>query len=246
MVCPGCGEKIEDDSLFCGSCGYKIDKKTEEAQADGGTRKVVVQPMTQRANKIVIYSAMAVVVLVVIGIIWAVGGSKKNIEESQSQTDASGDNLAEKKMADPEPLTPEQINRLAGNLRKPSQPVNRVQPDTVNQVQQPSEPSVAGKPAQKPANGLNGRWEGTWRSGFNDSGSCSVTIRQNHFRALCYDSQFSGGIIHEKRGAFRFEGGGSSWSCRLFRDGVKQVLRCSFSADDGVAGSKSGDLSLYR
>jgi hypothetical protein len=238
MICPACGEKIGDDSRFCLACGYKIGNIEQESKAPEVAPTLAARPLTQRTNKIVIFSAIAVVALAIVGILWAVGGSKKNGDMEQQVTEGTAQNASGQKAVDQSSQPQEQMNQPVESGQLPA--------DKSDQVRTP-EPSLEKKPAPKPSNALEGRWEGTWRASFNDSGSCSVTVRHNSFRALCYDNQFSGRVIGDGRSNIRFEGGSSSWSCRLYRQAGKQVLKCSFSArGSGASGSQSGDLSLYR
>jgi len=234
MICPGCSKEIGEDSKFCRDCGAKI----ETAAAGTGAAQVITgpaaKPVTPRTNKIVLFSAIAVVILVAVGIFWAVGGSNKNGDMSQSQGPAI-----------PEPAYAAPQTQQAPESDTQTPPA--VGQSGEYETSQPTETVREKKPAQKKYNALDGRWEGTWRAGFSDSGFCSVNIKGSRFTANCYDSSFSGWIRNDRFGRLHFDGGTSGWLCRLHIDAWrKHVLRCTFTARAGGASSKSGDLSLYR
>jgi hypothetical protein len=229
---------MKEGSRFCQACGAKIDKDTAGPLAEGsaqGDAPPVVGPVTQRTNKIVLLGAIVVVILVGVGVFWAVGVSKKSIDTAQPSGDATAESATGQGIPEPAPQPTGTMEQTAESIQQPAENIDSARPTSSTRIR---------KPAPKPE--LDGRWEGTWHAGFNDSGSCSVNITQNRFSSLCYDTRLSGRIIEERRGYFRFEGGASSWSCRRTSERGRPVLRCSFSVNDGASGSKSGDISLYR
>jgi hypothetical protein len=238
MLCPVCGKNVNDGSKFCQTCGAKTDTDALGPQAGGVTKEVaapLVRPVSQRNNKIVLLCAIAVVILVGVGVFWAVGGPKKGADMAQVSGDAVGDNATKQVIPDPAPQTPEVLNQTIEAMQLPADNIDTAQT-----------PPYTGMRKSAPGPELDGRWEGTWHAGFNDSGSCAVNISQNRFSSLCYDTSLRGRIIEERRGYIRFEGGASIWSCRRLSERGRPVLKCSFSVNGGASGSKSGDLSLYR
>jgi|WetSurMetagenome_2_1015567.scaffolds.fasta_scaffold04699_8 hypothetical protein len=229
MICPGCGEKIDDAGSFCRNCGAKLPGEAENLQKGEVTQASAqpdIKPDTQRTNKTLLSAAIAVVLLVAVGVFLAVGEPDKDKQTPGEQTAATN------------AQSPGAMEQTAETIEQPAENADN------SQTNAPA--AIHRKQAPRTYYSLDGRWDGTWRSGFNDSGACSVTIRQNRFSSLCYDSRFTGRIVGEGQRNIRFESVKSSWSCRLRHERGGSVLRCSFSVNEGPAGTRSGDLSLYR
>jgi hypothetical protein len=233
MKCPGCGLTIADDSKFCQGCGYKIGKTAQEPPRPAETTQALTaSPLTQRTNRIVIYSAVAVVAFVILGIVWAVDWKHSGDEQPAKAEPSQANNQA--------PLETQTQNAAADGREQ-----------TAEVLQQPARAGASAQayqPKRKPAPSagpFDGRWEGTWRTGGNDSGECSVSVRNSRFNASCYNSRFSGAVTQDRRGHIRFEGHRDSWTCVRGKRGRASLL-CSFSAGRMGAESVSGELTLYR
>jgi hypothetical protein len=193
-------------------------------------------------NKTVIIIAVAAVLITAIGVFLATGGWNYIFGGPQQTADMATEGTPSG--IDPSAQTPEDLAQIQENAGAVTPKATR--PAVTKNKPAPQPSVIKNKPAPQPFEVLEGRWEGTWNAGFGSSGFCSATVRVAGFTSVCYDSRFAGRISTERNGNYLFEGGNSSWSCRLSYERGRSILRCSYTVRGGPSGSSSGSLSLYK
>ncbi len=74
MYCDKCGEKLENNSLFCGKCGKSINVSKEKSIPNKNNYSSLLDKF--KSKKVIILASIFVVVLAVVFIIPAIGKSK--------------------------------------------------------------------------------------------------------------------------------------------------------------------------
>ncbi len=241
-TCSKCGKEISEEAKFCPNCGTR----TVLAPVAPEKSAAPVGQAENAGNKKVLIMAVAAVIITAIGVFLACGGWNYLFGSPQQTADTTAEGTMQQPGTDLGTQTPENIGQPPGDT---AQVPGATGPGAAG-LDQPSpvQPGPAvpkKKPVQESFLALQGHWEGTWNAGFGSSGSCTATIKQAGFTSVCYDSRFAGRIIMDRRGNYQFEGGNSTWSCRLGYDRRRTVLRCSYTFKSGPT-SGSGSLSLYK
>ena len=236
-TCSKCGKNISEDAKFCPNCG------AQAANGPAAPEKIAAPavPADTAGNKKVLIMAVAAVIITAIGVFLACGGWNYLFGSPQQTANTTAEGTMPQGGTDTAVQTPE-------NLVQPPGDTAQVPGATGPGATGPEQPGPAvpkKKPVQESFLALQGRWEGSWNAGFGSNGSCTATIKQAGFTSICYDNRFAGRITMDRRGNYQFEGGNSTWSCRLGYDRRRTVLRCSYTFKAGASGS-SGSLSLYK
>ena len=81
MTCPNCGQEIQNESVFCGCCGYKLPEKEQMRPVISETNLAAGKP--KRFNLLSLILVVAVVALGVLCIVFGSQVSEKNAEISE-------------------------------------------------------------------------------------------------------------------------------------------------------------------
>ena len=240
--CSKCGKEVAEEAKFCPNCGSQAAGVTPEAEKSA-------EPAGKPAvsgNRTVLILAVAAVLITAIGVFLACGGWDYLFGTRQPSADVAAVGTMQQGGTEQTAQTPANMGQPPADTANMGQP-----PGDTAQVPGPAGPEQPGpsvakkRPEQQSHLALQGRWEGTWNAGIGSSGSCTATIKKAGFTTVCYDNRFAGRITMDRRGNYLFEGGNSTWTCRIGYDRRRTVLKCSYTFKAGASGS-SGSLSLYK